>query len=218
MLSKGFIYKSIDYKESSKIVYLYTKEGKISFKALGVNKKNNPFSSVLLTSNIIDYEITASNFPSLINASISYSFMNDIENLKIVEALRIIIELLNIMPEDINHEANYMFLEKTLFDLKINSDKALAIFLIKMLYNFGINPNFKECLKCGKKDSLVEISPYLGGALCDICGNNHNYDIWNEYYHKKSDINNYKDTDFHKLLNEINEYYKIHLNYDLKLK
>ena len=218
MTDRGFIYKGIDYKESSKIIYLYTPEGKVSFKALGVNKKNNPFSSTLLTSNIIEYEVTASNFPSLINANISYSFMNDLENLDILEAIRVIIEIINIMPDDLNHEANYLFLEKTLYDLKENPLKALSIFLIKMLYNFGINPNFKECLKCGKKENLIEISPYLGGALCKACGNNNNYDIWHEYYYEKKKTSDYADTNYHKLLNEINEFYKIHLNYDLKIK
>ena len=218
MTDRGFIYKGIDYKESSKIIYLYTPEGKVSFKALGVNKKNNPFSSTLLTSNIIEYEVTASNFPSLINASISYSFMNDLENLDILEAIRVIIEVINIMPDDLNHEANYLFLEKTLYDLKENPLKALSIFLIKMLYNFGINPNFKECLKCGKKESLIEISPYVGGALCETCGNNYNYDIWHEYYYEKKNISEYSDTNYHKLLKEINDFYRINLNFDLKLR
>ena len=218
MTDRGFIYKGIDYKESSKIIYLYTPEGKVSFKALGVNKKNNPFSSTLLTSNIIEYEVTASNFPSLINANISYSFMNDLDNLDILEAIRVIIETINIMPDDLNHEANYLFLEKTLYDLKENPLKALSIFLIKMLYNFGINPNFKECLKCGTKDSLIEISPYMGGALCKTCGNNNNYDIWHEYYYEKKKIHDYTDTNYHKLLKEINDFYRINLNFDLKLR
>lgn len=217
MQNRGFIYKIIDYKESSKIIYLYTKEGKKSFKALGVNKKNNKFSSVLITSNIIEYSLTSGDFPSLVEGEAMYSFMNKLENIKIVEALRIIIELINLMPDDVNNERFYAFLEITLINLVSNPNKVLAIFLIKSLYLFGINPNFNECIKCHTKNNLIEISA-LGGALCSNCGDNHNYDIWKEYYFDKKDILAYSDTDFNKLFKEINEYYLSNLNIDLKIK
>ncbi len=217
MQNRGFIYKIIDYKESSKIIYVYTNEGKKSFKALGINKKNNKLTSTLITSNIIEFSITNGQFPSLIDSSVIYSFMNKLDNIKIIDSIRIIIELINLMPDEVNHQRFYNFLESTLTNLIINPDKILAIFLIKILYLFGINPNFTECINCHKKENLIEISKY-GGALCSNCGNFNNYEIWYEYYFEKKDMKSYKNTDFNKLFKEINEYYLYNLNIDLKIK
>ena len=218
MLNRGFIYKCLDYKETSKIIYAYTLEGPISFKALSVNKKNSPLSSVLITSNIIEYEITSGDFPTLTNANIYYSFMDKLSDINLVEAIRIIIELVNILPNDINHIKTYEFIEKTLLNLSSNPKKVLSIFLIKMLYSFGINPNFKECLKCGKKENLIEISPSFGGALCNTCGSINNYNIWSEYYYKKLPFNEYSDYNYDELLYQINEFYIKNLGIDLKIK
>ena len=41
MKTEGIILNTLDYKETSKIVHLYTPYGKISVKALGANKPKN---------------------------------------------------------------------------------------------------------------------------------------------------------------------------------
>ncbi len=70
MKSEGIVYKTITYKETSKIVYIYTKDGKKSIKALGSkNSKNKTFGFGEI-GNIVSFVSTDDDFPTLIEYDI----------------------------------------------------------------------------------------------------------------------------------------------------
>ena len=60
---EGIVINTIDYKEKSKIVYLYTPNGISSVKALDVMKKNLGFT---VTLNHVEYNVSNSKFPTVL--------------------------------------------------------------------------------------------------------------------------------------------------------
>lgn len=221
MKSKGIVIKSIDYQESSKIVYLYTPNGKCSIKAIGALNPKKGLSGFTTTANIVSFVASESDFPKLEEYNLELSSIKFSNSIEEIEAIRIIIELIGYIPDDINHNSTYQFIEKTINDLsKGNIRKVISIFLIKMLYIFGVAPQLKSCIICGSKSSLIGFSITDGGATCSACKSANNtglLSIWNEYYYDKKDISEYSEYDYKLLLSKINKYYLAHVHINLKL-
>ncbi len=218
MKEEGIVISSVDYKESSKIVNLYTPSGKISVIAKGALNPKKGLLGFITTGNIVSFVTTDTNFKSLVEYSFidGVYYLNDISK---IEAFSVIIDLMKEIPDDINHNKTYEFIKKIILSLDDNNTKkVMSVFLIKMLYNFGIAPNLKSCVRCGK-ENLVSFSVTSGGALCDMCSTPdlEYLNIWNEYYYSKKDIKDYIDTDFDRLLKDIKEYYLYHMGIKLKI-
>ena len=126
---EGIVYKSIDYKETSKIIYLYTPIGKVSLKVSGLNKKNNPFKSFTITGNIVKFDMTNSNFPSLVDYEMVKSPLNYLSDINYLEALGIFINVISYIPEDTDNEKTYMFVEKMLKLLDKNLSQGVLILI-----------------------------------------------------------------------------------------
>lgn len=219
MKLEGIVISSIDYKESSKIVNLYTKEGKISVSAKGALNPKKGMLGFITIGNIVSFVTTDSKTKSLVEYELIKSSYLLNESLNKIKALATILNVIKEISDDIDHERCYLFIKKMILSLsEYDSYKILSIFLIKMLYIFGIAPNLKTCVKCGSKN-LVSFSVPYGGALCINCSdpNIESLKIWNEYYYDKKEISDYSDTDFEKLLEEIYGYYNYHLGINLKI-
>ncbi len=219
MKLEGIVLSEIDYKEASKIVNLYTPNGKVGIKALGSKKVKNGLLGFTTTGNTVSFIASDSNVPTLIEYDIIDSVIKMDLDLKGMKALGTIIYILNIIPVDSLHNKIYPLVKDVISNLnKIEINKLLAIFLIKMLFTFGVSPNLKSCVKCGNKNNLVSFDIPLGGALCNNCSNlNDNLNIWNEYYYDKKELNKYSDTDFEFLINQIKNFYLYHLNIKLNI-
>ena len=216
---EGIVYKSIDYKETSKIVYLYTRGGKVSVKVSGLNKKNNNLKSFPITGNIVKYNYSDTIVPTLIDYDMILSPLNHSDNLEYLEALRVVILVLNQLPEDINDYRTYNFVKNILTNIAENPKKILSTFLIKMLYSFGVTPNLKECANCKKKDNLVFFDVDAGVSLCSSCGPNvGNYEDWYKFYFAKVSYLNVEDSNYEELFNEIMRYYENFFHLSLKIK
>lgn len=220
MKAEGIVISVIDYKEASKIVNLYTKNGKIGIKALGSKKIKNGLLGFITTGNIVSFLSSDSEFPNLLEYDIISSLMNknlSFDDLKVVGQ---ILYIINNIPEDSPHNLVYEFLKKVFLNIgNIDSNKLLSIFLIKMLFVFGVTPNLKSCIRCNNKLNLISFDIKEGGALCNLCSNleSDNLKIWTEYYYDKKEFNEFSDTDFNKLLDEIKYYYSYHLNIKIKI-
>ena len=218
MKLEGIVLSEIDYKEASKIVNLYTINGKIGVKALGSKKIKNGYLGFITTGNTVSFVTTDSNAPTLIEYDIVDSIIKKDLNIDEMKALGTIIYIINMLPSDSPHSKIYPFIKEIISNIKnIDINKILSIFLIKILYPFGIAPNLKSCINCGNTNNLISFD-ITGGALCQNCTNQkNNLDIWNEYYYAKKYLNSYNDTDFNLLLNQIKNYYLYHLNIKLKI-
>ena len=172
---------TIPYKETSNLVYLYTSQGIITvnaWKSKNPKDKNFGFQNV---GNIVSFAIKDDNnqIKTLLEYSIRYSSYKLTESIEKIKALSTIIELINYIPKDNNHMKTFDFILKTFETINDYPYKTLLLFLIKMTYCFGINPNLGECASCKSKINLVGFDFKLGGALCSNCTNN------NEYYSKE---------------------------------
>lgn len=222
--AEGFVLSSIEYKEKSKIVYLFTRNGKISFRALGSNNMKKGLLPLITSMNKLNVIISNSNFPKAIDYTLINSFEYIKNDLKKSLWFSFILEILSKIDENLYNERIYNLVDK-LFDLGKEYDGLFltTIFMIKMTYSFGIAPILKKCVLCGNLNTNG-FSIKDGGAICV----NHNikniYDkkilemIYNIYYFDiyNDDLNNIKDYDYLELFNLINLYYKTHLDIYLK--
>ena len=71
---EGIVIGSIPYQETSKIVYLYTKYGKISVKALGSQTQKKGLLPFITTMNRVEAITTDSDFPTLKDYSLIDSY------------------------------------------------------------------------------------------------------------------------------------------------
>ena len=215
MRIEGIVVSSVDYKEQSKIVNLYTVIGKIGVKAQGSKKYKNGLLQFTQTGNIVSCILTDNNFKSVVEYELidsMYLYLNDIN---IIDAFSKIMDVVNSIPDDLNHKPIYNFIKKTLNDIKNNNPKqVLCIFLIKMLYVFGVTPNLKEDMDTHSKN-IKYFDPVKGGAKEDLGSDTLN--IWIEYYYDKKNIDEYSLCDFNKLYNEIKVYYNYHVPINVKL-
>lgn len=218
MKSEGIVYKTITYKETSKIVYIYTKDGKKSIKALGSkNSKNKTFGFGEI-GNIVSFVSTDDDFPTLIEYDILNSAYKYVDSFDSIFSLSKIIELINYLPDDSIHYKLYPFIKDIILNLLNNPLKLLSIFLIKMTYNFGVSPKLDSCINCGN-NNVSFFSLKRGSAMCDNCieGYKDDLKIWTEYYKDKKNYNEYSECNYKDLLKRINEYYLIHAHINLKL-
>lgn len=218
MNTKGIIISNVDYKETSKLVNIFTPNGKIVVKALGSKSIKNGLLGFITTGNIVSFIASDAKLPTIIEYNIEYSIYDEIKDIKSMNALSTIILLINELRDENIISNIYYFIEKVIKSFnKINMDKLISIFLIKMLYCYGITPQLKTCAICNKNTPKSFITKF-GGGVCESCANFNDdnlIDIWNEYYYKKDDFNNFSDCDFNKLLKEIKSYYSYHLGINI---
>lgn len=217
--TKGLVLYSIDYKEKSKIVYLYTPYGHDSVKANRSKEMNSGQMGFTTGLNEVSYVKSVAKLPVLLEYRLEESYFDLSESIPKMTVVANMIEVIRRIPEDSLHDKIYEFILTCLKQLRTeNPKKVLAVFLVKMLYVFGVAPNLKHCMRCGS-GAVAFFSVSEGGALCHIHGNKNNpaeYDLWKEYYYDKKDIALYSDTDFEEFLREISRYYAIYAQIFLK--
>ena len=219
MKLEGIVVSSTDYKETSKIVNLYTNTGMVSVIAKGAMNPKKGLLGFITTGNIVSFVTTDSNVKSLMEYSLISSSFDINNSIDTIKAFGVIIDIINEIPEDNNHERTYEFIKNTLVSLgQVDIKTSLCVFLIKMLYVFGIAPNLKTCVRCNKKN-VVSFSVISGGALCSDCGypDIDYLNLWIEYYYSKKEISDYSDNNLDKLLNDVKDYYAYHMGIKIKL-
>ena len=217
---EGIVINTIDYKEKSKIVYLYTPNGISSVKALDVMKKNLGFT---VTLNHVEYNVSNSNFPTVLEYSLKKCYYYLYEDLNKMGVVITMLDVIKKLEGNYPHSKIFNFFIECLNLLeKVKEPRfVLSVFLIKMLYIFGVKPTFNECVHCGNK-SVVNFSIKDGGALCDICANHNSeglkiLDWFNKLYSvREYDENNFGFIDYKELLNNVYSYYLFHVNLKLK--
>ncbi len=221
---EGITLSSIEYKEKSKIVYMYTKYGKISFKALGSLNQKKGMLPLISTMNHLNVIMTDSKFPTAIDYTILglYDYIKN--DLKKSLYFSYILEIVSKIPEDAPHERIFKLLTK-LFELAKSYDGLIltVVFMIKMTYSFGVSPELRKCVYCTSKDVLY-FSIKDGGALCHNHYKNTSYDksildeISTIYYLNiyESNLDEILEYDFKRLFDIMNKYYEEFVHVYLK--
>mgnify|MGYP000867843679 FL=1 len=165
---EALILTTVEYKDSSKILNLYTKEGFKSVIAHGVKKHNSLSRYLSQQCTIIKCSNPFKELSSLKDASL----LNEFENIKKDPLMYLymthILELLkNTVNEDANHEKMYGFITRLL--QKVNDTNLYHeyayIFELKLLHFIGYGLQFKKCSICSKTDDLV-FAISSGGLVC----------------------------------------------------
>ena len=167
-LNEALVLRSLDNKDSSKILYLYTDEGLKSVIAHSVKKMNNVNRFLSQNGNLIKLSYSKGDFPSLKEGELVNDYPNVKKDLVSYTYMNHIMELIgNTIPKDSDHEKLYSFVKRLflLFDQGIDSEVLSFIFELKLLYFLGYGLNFKECNICSNKEDLV-FSIDNGGLVC----------------------------------------------------
>lgn len=167
---EGIIIKSMDYKDTSKLVTIVTEKGVSTLLVKGAKQyksKNFAYSQVLT---LLSYEpIKSKTFDILGSASIVDGFSNIKKDYERTQAAYVVLEHAYQFAEHITDTNTfYGFLKNIL--LKINESDNYNLyqimFRLKLLYLLGIGPVFSECITCQTKEHLRGFDLYGGGVKC----------------------------------------------------
>ncbi len=165
----GYILRTIDYKDNSKLLYLYTQSGIESLIARGVKKMNSPFRHMTQTQTLIDFDAGRGKLPTLKDAVLMDHFPDIKKDLIRTSVLSCVNELIyyNVTDHD-NHEKLWQFLIKFTGALKKTSAplELLPVFELKFLHFLGYGIGLRHCHVCKTRESLW-FDLYEGALVCD---------------------------------------------------
>ena len=171
---EGIVISEVDYKESSKIINILTKEyGVMGIIARGTKQVKSKLSGVTskLTYGYFHVNYRENGLSNLIEVDVINHFKNIRKDIDKMSYSLYILELAERVYKHDNDDNIYEMLIASLkkidegYDYQVITD----IFELKMLDFLGIRPVIDECVNCGNKDDIVTISSYRGGYLCKNC-------------------------------------------------
>ena len=176
MLEKveGIIISSTPYKESSKILQVFTKKhGLISIIAKGANKIKSNLRALTLNYTYGYFYIyyKENKLSTLTNVDLIDSFINIKNDIVLISYMTYLCDLTKQVIKDNDDEIIYDNLIESLKKINNNLDPLIItnIFELKMLDYLGVGLNLDSCIKCGNKKDIVTIDPDLGGFICKKC-------------------------------------------------
>jgi len=165
---EAIVLNSIQYKDSSKILNLYTENGHKSVIAHGVKKLNSKNRFLSQNCTIISLNISDKKLPSLGEGELVNEFPNIKKDIYKYSYMSHILELVkNTISDESDHLKMYSFLKRLLqlVDNGFSADTASFIFELKLLHFLGYGLNFRMCNVCGKTENL-EFHISSGGLTC----------------------------------------------------
>ena len=182
---EGIVVSTVDYKESSKIINIFTKDdGIVGVLARG---SKNMRSKLSATSNVLCYGVFHLNYkrdglPSLMEVDILDSFREIRKDLIRTNYSLFLLELSSHVYRHGESKDIYPILITGLNKINEGHDALVITHIIelKFLDYLGIKPVVNCCVSCGSSKDIVTVSSYKGGYLCKNC-------VGNEYiYHLKT--------------------------------
>lgn len=167
-IERAIVLHNIDYRDNSKILYLYTVQGQKSIIAHGVKKLNSINRFLSQNGTEIKCSISSGTFPSLRDGELIEEYANIKSDLITYTYMNHILELVrNTISDDLNHERMYGFLQKLFRQMNHGVDPETLTFLfeLKLLFFLGHGLHWQACTVCGETTELVfHISS--GGMIC----------------------------------------------------
>lgn len=164
---EGIVCKVLDYKDSSKILYIYTEFGQRSIIARGVKKLSSLNRNLSQVGNIISFENSNRELATLKDGELVHDFEVIHFDLEAFTYGSHILELAySIIDEHNDHKKMYHFIVRLmkLMNEGIDSEIISTIFELKMLHFLGYGLNFKGCNQCDSTDLVFSVSD--GGLIC----------------------------------------------------
>lgn len=178
---EGIIISETPYKESSKIVNIYTKDkGIIGVICKGAKSMKSKLRAVStkFTYGFFHVYYKENKLSTLIEVDI----INNLDNIKTdllnISYLNYITELVTQVYKQSREEDIYNYYVSTILKINdgLNPVVMTNILEIKLLDFLGVGLNLESCVKCGDKTSIINIDPDLGGYVCSKC-NEQKYNV-----------------------------------------
>jgi len=173
--TSGIVLSGIKFKESSKILTVYTRElGKIKVLGQGVMK---PKSKGIASTEVFahsEFDLKRGKSFYYINGVYLIDSYHNLRNRMDTLFLGFyILELMDkTIPEEEHNPILFDLLNKALLAIKNGEDPLLIVvaFQLKFVSFMGYRPLLNECSACGKKYSTIwRFSPTKGGVFCEDC-------------------------------------------------
>ncbi len=179
MLKKveGIIVSEVDYKESSKIVNIFTLEyGIIGCIARGSKRIKSNLSNVTskLTYGYFHLNYKDTGLSTIMEVDVIDNFKNIRKDIKKISYASFLTELVTQVFKHENNIGIYNLYIEGLKKINDGFDPLVItnILELKLLDNLGIRPVIDSCVSCGNINGIVTISSYKGGYLCNNCYQN----------------------------------------------
>ena len=228
---EGIVISEQDYKESSKIIKVITKEGIISLIAKGSRKLKSDLriTTTKLTYGLFNIYYKKDNLSTLKEVDIINNFKNIKKDINKISYASYLLELASQVIKQNNNKEIFELLVSSLNKIDEGFDPLVITNILELKYLdfLGVMPIIDECSLCGSKQSIATISGRNGGYICNNCLTNEK--IVDEktiklirmfYYVEISKISKLEISD--KIKNEINdfldEYYDKYTGLYLKTK
>ena len=171
---EGIIVSEVDYKESSKIINIYTKEyGIIGCLARGSKRLKSNLSGVSskFTYGYFHINYKENGMSTLIEVDIIDSFKKIRQSIDLISYASYILELSSMVYKHDSNPQIYNLLIASLkkIDEGFDYEVIANILELKLLDYLAIKPVIDSCVNCGSKVDIVTISSYKGGYLCKNC-------------------------------------------------
>ena len=175
--TQTIVLKSINWKDTSKIVSLYTREkGRVDVIAKGVRRKNHPQSANFESLNYLETIIFFSDKRELQNIG-ETTLINSFHEIRIdLEKTSVglaILELIDIFFQQ--GDSDIIFFDFLLIQFKAleksgNYQIVFWYFILKLLSYLGFKPHFEQCNSCGKaKNEDYFFQSTSGSVFCKEC-------------------------------------------------
>lgn len=212
MNSSALIYKVQDYGESSKLLFVYTPNGKYTFVAKGAKNYKNNFFSLADYFNLIEVELDLNKPMQTLKKG---KLVNDYEDIKKdYNNFKIASKILNIIDKLLVNVSHHDRLFKLIINLLDYKDLELAYLslLVKLTYSLGYRLTFNN-------EDILGFNLHLGRTITNSKEAPTDLDLTLTLYLKilyygkeESEVDK---SIIHQLLKFIKEYYLYHLDYNI---
>ena len=210
-LTKGLIYKTQDYKESSKLLYVYSPQGKVTLVANGVKSYKHEYRVLAQYLTEIEFSYHERDMFALAQAR----YIDGFDELK-TDYLRlskqsIILEIIDhLITSDIDHDKVYALAIEAL-----KHQVGYLIFTLKLLFALGYRLNFVGDNPTGFSIKNASVTTTHDGDYVDV-------DLETTvilaalYFYKSGDMLEIELNQIKNIEHFIKTFYRYHMDYDIK--
>ena len=171
---EGIIVSEVDYKESSKIINIFSPDvGVIGVLARGTKKIKSNLSGVTskLTYGYFHIQYKENGLSTLMEVDVINGFKNIRKSIDKISYASYLLELSSMVSKHGSNIDIYNLLIASLkkIDEGFDYEVITNILELKLLDYLAIKPVIDSCVNCGSKVDIVTISSYKGGYLCKNC-------------------------------------------------
>lgn len=169
----GIVISETNYKESSKIIKIITKEGLVSIIAKGSRKLKSDLriSTTKLTYGTFNVYYKEDSLSTLTSVDIIDNFKNIKKDITKISYASYLLDLAVQVIKQNNNADIFNLLVDSLKKIDENFDPMIITNILELKYldYLGVMPIIDECSICGSKTSIATISGRDGGYICNNC-------------------------------------------------